>query len=71
MLAATEGVDQLSKGLRGAFGHGPVSKAMEDVLSEISGARSNGRLGIAPGVGLTIGSAHATAVRGNTFFGTP
>ena len=71
MLAAIEGLDQLSKGLRGAFGQGPVNKAMEGLIEEVAGARSNSRLGIAPEVGLTIGTARATAVRSNTFFGAP
>ena len=71
MLAAIEGLDQLSKRLRGTFGQGPVSKAMEGLIGEVAGARSNGRLGIAPEVGLTVGAPRATAVRSNTFFGAP
>lgn len=71
MLAATEGLDKLSKGLRGIFGQAPVAKAMESLTNEVSGARSFGRLGIAPGLGLTIGAPRTTAVRPNTFFGAP
>ena len=69
MLAATEGLDQLSKTLRGTFGQAPVSKAMDSLTNEVSGARSDGRIGVAPGVGLTIGVPRATVVRPNTFFG--
>jgi hypothetical protein len=69
MLAATEGLDQLSKTLRGVFGQAPVAKAMDSLTNEVSGARSDGRIGIAPGIGLTIGAPCATAVRPNTFFG--
>jgi hypothetical protein len=71
ILAATEGLDKLSKGLRGIFGQAPVAKAMDSLINEVSGARSSGRLGIAPGLGLTIGSPRTNAVRSNTFFGTP
>jgi hypothetical protein len=69
MLAATEGLDQLSKTLRGVFGQAPVAKAMDSLTNEVSGARSDGRIGIAPGIGLTIGAPCATGVRPNTFFG--
>jgi hypothetical protein len=69
ILAATEGLDQLSKTLRGVFGQAPVSKAMDSLTNEVSGARTDGRIGIAPGIGLTIGAPGATAVRPNTFFG--
>jgi hypothetical protein len=69
VLAATEGLDQLSKGLRGAFGQAPANKAMDGLINEMSDARRNGRLGVTPGVGLSIGSPRATGVRSNTFFG--
>jgi hypothetical protein len=71
MLAATEGLDQLRKTLRGVFGQAPVAKAVESLTDEVSGARRNGSIGVAPGVGLTIGAPRATAVRPNTFFGAP
>ena len=71
MLAATEGLDQLSKTLRGVFGQAPVAKAMDSLTNEVSGARSDGRIGVAPGVGLTVGAPRETAVRPNTFFGAP
>jgi hypothetical protein len=71
MLAATEGLDELSKSLRGAFGQAPVAKAMDSLTNAVSGARSSGRLGVAPGLGLTIGAPSATAVRSNSFFGAP
>jgi len=71
VLAATEGLDQLSKGLRGAFGQAPANKAMDGLINEMSDARGNGRLGVTPGVGLSIGSPRATGVRSNTFFGAP
>jgi hypothetical protein len=71
MLAATEGLDQLSKALRSAFGEAPVAKAIDNLTKEVSGARRSGRLGVAPGAGLTIDSARATAVHPNTFFGAP
>ncbi|HKM74746.1 MAG TPA: nucleotidyltransferase [Stellaceae bacterium] len=71
VLAAAEGLDQLSKGLRGAFGQAPANKAMDALINEMSDARRNGRLGVSPGVGLSIGSPRATGVRSNTFFGAP
>jgi hypothetical protein len=69
MLASMEGLDQLRKTLRGAFGQAPVAKAMDGLTNEVSAARRDGRIGVAPGVGLTIGAPRATAIRPNTFFG--
>lgn len=69
MLAATEGLDRLTKSLRSAFGQAPVAKAMASLTNDIFDARASGRLGVVPRVGLTIGSPSATPVRSNTFFG--
>jgi Second Messenger Oligonucleotide or Dinucleotide Synthetase domain len=68
-LAAAEGLDRLTKMLRGAFGQAPVAKAMDGLTNDVSGARTTGRLGVAPSLGLIIGSPSATTVRPNTFFG--
>jgi hypothetical protein len=71
MLAAGEGLDEVRKKLRSAFGQAPADKAVDSLAGEISDARTRGRLGIAAGIGLTMGSPASTAVRSNTFFGAP
>lgn len=71
MLAAGEGLDELRKKLRSAFGQAPADKATDSLIGEMSDTRTKGRLGIAAGIGLTMGSPGATAVRSNTFFGAP
>jgi hypothetical protein len=70
-LVATQGLDQLTKSLRTSFGPAPVAKAMDSLNGEVAAARKSGQLGVAPRVGLTIGSTAATSVRSNTFFGKP
>jgi hypothetical protein len=69
-LAAGQGLDELRKKLRSAFGQA-ADKATDSLVGEIWDARTKGRLGIAPGIGLTVASQGATAVRSNTFFGAP
>jgi hypothetical protein len=70
-LIATHGLDQVTKRLRSSFGPAPVAKAMDSLISTVSGARAGGQLGLAPRVGLTIGSPAATRVRPNRFYGVP
>jgi hypothetical protein len=70
-LIATQGIDQMTKSLRGSFGPAPVAKAMDSMTRDVTAARQLGQLGLAPSVGLTIGSSSATRVRSNTFFGNP
>jgi hypothetical protein len=69
-FAEVQGLDQLTRRLSGNFGSAPVNKAMDSIFGRISGARSAGRLSVAPGIGLTVGNLpNSTAVRTNTFFG--
>lgn len=67
-LAATVGMDQVSKQLSEAFGE-VGSRAVRKLADEVSAARAAGRLGVLPGVGLIGTAARGTAMRSNTFFG--
>jgi hypothetical protein len=72
-LPGTEGMDALTKSLGKAFGGGPAERAVAMEIKSVSEARNQGRLLVAPKVGLTTlaATAGATRVRANTFFGAP
>lgn len=69
-LLATDGRDGLSASLRRSFGRAPAERALATMTQRLSTARSKSALGVAPGIGLTVGKApHVTSVRPNTFYG--
>jgi hypothetical protein len=69
-LAATDGLDTLTKSLRESFGSGPANRALEGLTKDISVARAIGQLSVAPLAGLRVAQpTRGTAVKNNTFFG--
>lgn len=70
-LAAIQGIDRLGDMLKSLFGPRPATAAIDALTDRISKARQSGKLSVAPGIGLTVGSlAAATPVRANTFYGS-
>ena len=70
-LESVQGLDGLRYALKSLFGPRPASVAMDALTERVSNARRVGKLGVAPGLGLSAGALPAsTSVRANTFFGS-
>jgi hypothetical protein len=71
-IARSEGLDKLNKNLTEGFGRAPAADVLKDLFANVANARRNGRLALAPHVGLTVAPlANATPIRANTFYGAP
>jgi Second Messenger Oligonucleotide or Dinucleotide Synthetase domain len=71
-LADLMGLDRLQASMGSAFGERPVTAAMDGMRERVSDARNEGRLSVAPMIGIaTAAAACTTPVRANTFFGRP
>lgn len=70
-LKDVEGLDGLKRKLGDAFGSTPARAVIDSITDDISTSRQKGTLGVAPRIGLLVGSTTATVtpVRANTFFG--
>lgn len=69
-LLGIEGIDSLTKSLSESFGSSPAIFALNKLTTDISSARTLGRLSVAPAVGLSYREGtRGTSVRPNTFFG--
>ncbi|WP_246021802.1 nucleotidyltransferase domain-containing protein [Alteraurantiacibacter aquimixticola] len=69
-LAGLEGMDKLTKSLNDSLGPSLVRGVIDKRTEEISAARTDKKLFVAPMVGLTTSAmASATPVKPNTFFG--
>lgn len=69
-LAAAHGLDQVRRLLGNIFGTAPANKAMDSLTERVDAARSSNRLSVSRSAGLVVGgTASATPVRANTFFG--
>lgn len=69
-LAATDGLDSLTKSLSESLGAGPANQALVRLTRDISSARALGQLAVGPVVGLSVQQpARGTTMRPNTFFG--
>jgi hypothetical protein len=68
-LLGIEGLDHLTKRLTEYFGSGPVTKAVRALTDDVTRARAEGRLTVAPIVGLSVGTGLGSTVHPNTFFG--
>lgn len=70
-LISVSGLDMVTDALSKSFGDRLVSSAMNNSVRDLNAARSNGKIWVAPTIGLaTSASAHSTPVRSNTFFGS-
>jgi hypothetical protein len=68
-LVGLSGLDRIGEQLSISFGKSISKEVLGRLSTKISDARTQGRLIIAPGVGLAIGSGRNVMVRPNTFFG--
>lgn len=69
-LISLSGLDVVTDALSKSFGDRIVSGAMGSSVSDLSAARTSGKIWVAPAIGLAAAaSAHSTPVRSNTFFG--
>lgn len=68
-LVGLSGLDRIGDQLSNSFGESISKGVLGGLSTKVSDARTQGRLTVAPGVGLAIGSGRNTMVRPNTFFG--
>jgi hypothetical protein len=71
-IVQSEGLDRLTTILTKSFGQAPAANVLKELFTGVTAARQDGRLSLAPHIGLSAAAAsHATVVRANTFYGAP
>lgn len=66
-----QGIDKVGKSLSTAFGQDAVSATFNRWVANVSNARVEQMLGIAPGIGLSVSPKSGVPVKQNSFFGKP
>jgi hypothetical protein len=61
-LATVEGLDELRRLLDGVFGGGPAGRAVDAMTERVTAARTSGRLSVARGGGLLVGTQAASTI---------